>query len=274
MHPSRHTSAIPDVFHFIWGLGSRKTRQEPFPLFAYVAIASCVAVNNPRRTLLHCPEPPSGEWGRKALALAEPVFLETPRALFGKPVTHHAHRADVARLNILNRHGGVYADLDTLFVNPLPASLFNKPFVMGRQGADGLCNAFMMAAPGSEFGRTWLAAHEEHFTGGGPDTPGWCVHSVQLPNSLSRRMPEAVHIEPQRSFFKHLYDEAGLAALFDQLDPDMEGVYSLHLWHTLSRERLEAMTPDSIRSDARERRSTYAVQTSRLFSTSRPEVKL
>lgn len=200
-----------------------------------------------------------GEWGKKAARLAEITPIRPPENLFGRPVTHYAHRADVARLAILNAGGGVYADLDTIFMSPLPPALFRQPFVMGRQGADGLCNALMLAAPGSAFGRAWMAAHAEHFTGGGPETPGWCVHSVQLPNSLARRMPEAIHVEPQRSFFKHLYDPAGLAALFEHNDEDLEGVYSLHLWQTLSRERLAALTPGSIREAARRRQSTYAV---------------
>ena len=36
-----------------------------------------------------------------------------------------SHEADFVRLDALIAHGGVYADIDTLFVHPVPARLFD-----------------------------------------------------------------------------------------------------------------------------------------------------
>ena len=90
------------------------------------------------------------------------------------------------RLDILLAHGGVYADLDTVFVNPLPERLFHERFVLGREhdvpaspaggvALPSLCNALIMAEPGAEFARLWRGRmHVPPSTAPGRDTRPCC----------------------------------------------------------------------------------------------------
>jgi len=61
----------------------------------------------------------------------------------------------------------------------------------------------------------------------------WSNHSGFLALELAEAMPDAVRIEPQRSFGRYGSNPEGIALLFDRLDTDWEGVLSLHLWSHL-----------------------------------------
>ena len=42
--------------------------------------------------------------------------------------------------------------------------------------------------------------------------------------------PDAVHVLPQRAFYRHGPTRAGIATLFEERDDRLVGVASLHLW--------------------------------------------
>lgn len=180
----------------------------------------------------------------------------------------YAHLADISRLEILIEHGGVYADIDTLFINRIPDHLFAHPFVMGEEKVDwtvaaaraaggSLCNALMMAAPQSEFARHLLARTYESFDG------SWSAHSTFLPYQLSREHPDWIHVEPQRSFFLYDWTAKGIRGIFEDPPPDLDGVCSIHLWSHMwwDRKRIDTscfhegrLTPEYVRFA----RSAYA----------------
>ncbi|MEQ1839008.1 MAG: glycosyltransferase [Verrucomicrobiales bacterium] len=84
--------------------------------------------------------------------------------LIGKKL-RYAQVADSIRLDKLIEHGGVYADIDTLFVRPFPDHLFVRAFVIGRgdrirnpetsEWSAPLCKALMFSEPVSAFARRW-----------------------------------------------------------------------------------------------------------------------
>jgi FkbM family methyltransferase len=146
----------------------------------------------------------------------------------------YAHEADFVRLERLLAHGGVYADIDTIFVNPVPPELREKPFVMGREGSvfdpatnnsvPSVCNAYIMAERNAQFGQIWLEHVEGAFNG------TWSNHSTLLPCRLSEQFPDLVHLEPSRTFYKHGSNRTGLRTLLEGCDVDYEGLVSMHLW--------------------------------------------
>ena len=78
----------------------------------------------------------------------------------------YTHHADVVRLDALIEHGGLYADIDTVFLRPLPDEWWDVPFAIASEGPvpdasgverDSLCNALMVARPGADFARRWRA---------------------------------------------------------------------------------------------------------------------
>jgi len=51
--------------------------------------------------------------------------------------------------------------------------------------------------------------------------------------------PSLIHLEPARSFYKHMWTREGIHTLLEGYDRDYQGVLSMHLWNHLwwSKER-------------------------------------
>jgi hypothetical protein len=232
---------VPNVFHFVFGL--RKQR-EPFHLVYYLALASCRAVNKPDRIYFYYHFEPWGFYWDLAKAFVTPVWVPLESFItnfrYSDPDVaryRYAHQSDFVRLERLLQTGGVYADIDTIFVNPFPESLWGKRFVLGREGdvipdsgaepQPSLCNALIMAEPDAEFGRIWLEEMRHSFDG------SWSGHSTLLPERLRRQYPDLVHVEPERTFYRHAWTPEGIRTLLEGLDTDFSGIVSLHLWSHL-----------------------------------------
>ena len=237
---------VPRIFHFVFGL---RPQTEPFHLMHYLCIASCLAVNKPDAVMFHYQYMPWGPWWDRIapfLQLREikpDDFISTfsyDDPEIGK--YRYAHLSDIARLEILIRDGGIYADIDTLFIRKIPERLFEHPFVMGMEKVDwkaqaarvaggSLCNAWMMGAPDSDFARLLLARTYDSFDG------TWSAHSTFLPYQLSREHPSWIHVEPRQSFFFYDWNGEGIRGIFENPPPNLDGVYSIHLWSHMWWER-------------------------------------
>jgi len=235
------TARIPNQCHFVFGL---KSQAEPFHLVHYVCLESCRQVLKPERIFFYCQHLPHGPWWDLIRDHLEIVHVEPVPFIAGFRYRSrgirryvYAHHSDFIRLEKVLERGGIYADIDTVFVRPIPAELYDKLFVLGREGdvvdpVDGLtkrsiCNAFIMSEPNAEFGRRWLGQMPGALDG------SWSGHSTLLTQRLAERHPELVHVEPQRTFYKHLWTREGLRTLLEGCDPDVEGVVSMHLWSHL-----------------------------------------
>lgn len=222
---------IPNIFHFCYGL---KEQDKEFSLIYYLCLKSCLEVNKPESIHFYYHYEPYGPYWDKIKPYLKLIRVKPPTEIFGIPISHYAHQADIIRLQALIQYGGIYADIDSVFINPLPDHLFQKDFVMGQQGNEGLCNAFMMSSPKSYFSQKWLGDHKTCFKGTPPGTDGWCTHSVYYPLHLSKQIPQHIHIEKPSSFFNYLYHPEPLKELFEGNKDLGKEVYSLHLWETPS----------------------------------------
>lgn len=229
---------IPNRFHFVFGL-ERQT--QPFHLVHYLCLASCLEVNAPQAVYFYYHHEPYGRYWDLIRERIIPVQIPPVPFINHYPYRDgniarykYAHASDFVRLEKLLAHGGIYADMDTLFVNPLPAALYDSFFVIGRedniydrrarQMRPSLCNAFLMAERNAAFGTLWQDQLQGAFDG------SWSNHSTLLPNALAAQHPDLVHIEPARTFYKHMWTPAGLHTLLQGLDTDNTGVVSFHLW--------------------------------------------
>lgn len=231
---------IPNDFHFVFGL---KKQVKPFHLVYYLCLRSCIETNRPDTVFFYYRYKPHGRYWdliKDHLTLVEVDtvdFVSTfqyENRLVRK--YSYAHHADFIRLEKLFEHGGVYADMDTLFVNRIPERLFSKPFVIGKENdvtdeqgrtRASLCNAFLMSEKGSAFAEAWLSEMSGAFDG------TWSNHSTILPERLSRAHPDWVHVEPPETFYKHMWTREGIRRLFEETDTDTSGVVSFHLWNHL-----------------------------------------
>lgn len=239
-------TGIPRHFHFVFGL---KPQREPFHLSHYLCLASCLEVNQPERvTLYHHYEPHGYYWDliRDRLERVRVELVPEVRdfryddAPIGTKY-RYAHHADFVRVDQLIAHGGVYADIDTLFVAPLPERLFEHPVVMGREDPivcdrtgrlrPSVCNALILAQRGAPFLVDLRARMAGALDG------SWSGHSCQLIQTLAEEQPDAIHLEPARSFYRFMWTASDLERLFEGLEEDLADVYSIHLWSHLWWER-------------------------------------
>ena len=180
----------------------------------------------------------------------------------GRCLVHHSHRADVLRLRVLLRYGGLYLDLDVLSVARLSTDTMRSSFVIGRQDSGrvgfrthrkyyGLCNAVMAAAPGAGFVRMLLSSYG-WFRSYGRDA-FWDEHSVRVPAELADRCPAVgQHILDSDRLYLPLWgditsvytaepgdDWAGVdptdgSAVLDHLRRLRPKMISLHLWSAVA----------------------------------------
>lgn len=234
---------IPNEFHFVFGL---KKQTEPFHLCYYLCLESCRQINQPDKITFYYHHEPYGKYWelikeRLVLVRIDPcAFISNFRYGFKNRACKqysYAHHSDFIRLQVLIEHGGVYADMDTLFVNKIPPHLYSKPFVLGREDdlvckktkqlQPSLCNAFIMSKKQSAFAVLWLERMESAFDG------AWSNHSTLLPQRLSVEHPDAIHIEPSLTFYKYMWTPEGVHELLQGCGTDLTGVVSMHLWSHL-----------------------------------------
>jgi hypothetical protein len=189
---------IPNRLHFIFGL-EKDLGGKPFSFIHYLAIRSAAVVNQPDEIVLHYTHHPDGLWWEAIQRYVTLNRVYRPEKIFGRPVSHYAHKADILRLELLRDEGGIYLDIDTFCIRSFKPLRKHKA-VMGIE-KHGLCNAVILAEQGSAFISLWMNAYRDF------DDSIWNYHSVQLPYKLALRNPEIIHIEGAYSFFFPMFDD-------------------------------------------------------------------
>ncbi len=250
---------IPNIFHFVFGM-ARDFGGKPFSLVHYLSVKSAVVLNKPDAVYLHYQYEPEGEWWQRAKQLMSLNKIVAPDSFMGRPLYHMAHKADVVRLQALEKTGGIYLDMDTISVKPLTA-LLSHSFVIGQElktayipknyrqkikysirkslglikesavTSAGLCNAVLLAEKGSEFVAGWLKEYRT-FRSKGRDNY-WNEHSVLVPEQLAILHPESIAILSPYAFHYPLYDTEGLKSMFE-VETEFPGAYLHHLWESFS----------------------------------------
>ena len=234
----------PRDFHFIFGL---REQTEPFHLLHYLCLASCRAVNRPESIHFHYRHEPFGPLWETIKPFLQLERVPDRVAGFapqrygdsaeGRLIENlglaYAHEADFLRLDILLAHGGVYADMDTLFVREYPDDWFENPFVIGEENAPpaagrllrpSLCNAVMFSQRGAAFAARWRERMTEVFDG------SWSRHSCDEAARVWRDERGAVRVLPSVYFYRYGSSVAGLRTLLEECDVDRDDLYSVHLW--------------------------------------------
>src|SRR5262249_32162353 len=85
---------------------------KPWSLVHHVCLSSAIERRKPTATILYCETEPSTPWWELSRSLLNVEKIRAPREIFGNPLIHPAHRADVVRLERLIQNGGIYLDVD------------------------------------------------------------------------------------------------------------------------------------------------------------------
>ena len=245
---------IPNIIHFCYAL----LPDAPFHLFHYLAIKSAYDLNNPDQIYFYYQHEPKGKWWDKAKPLLTLVQMKPPTEIFGNPLRHFAHQADVIRLAKLNEVGGIYLDMDTISIKPF-TDLLNYDFVMGIQdsaktNADdefyGLSNAIMLGAKDSFFGTNWYSGYKT-FRSLGRDKY-WDEHSVRVPLELIKKYPESIKILGGDAFFFPLWDDIERVMFNEEMLPRFNELfknsYSVHFWETFTMDLLTSIDENYVYS--------------------------
>ncbi len=231
-----------------------------FSLVSYLAVRSAAETNQPDELVLYYEHAPTGPWWERARPyVTEAVPVTPPTRIGTTELVHPAHQADVLRLDLLLKDGGIYLDLDVLCVRPL-TPLLGERFVLGREGRaqDGeppaLCNGVILAEPDADFARAWLEGFDpatslwSGFRSRGRDEY-WNEISCRYPAHLAGLHPDRITIAPHDAFHWPLWHAEHLERLFLGRGDEYPNAYCHHLWQSLSWDRyLSALTPEYIRT--------------------------
>jgi mannosyltransferase OCH1-like enzyme len=240
----RGEDMIPKIIHFVYGLEPDFGGKE-FSFAHWAAIKSAKKLHPDFRILFWHRYLPSNHYFSDIQDSIELMPIQPPESIFGNPLCHVAHKTDVVRLMVLLEYGGIYLDMDTITVRPL-VPLLNHKCVMGYEEIDGaphgLCNAVMLAEPGSKFLQAWFENFRS-FRSKGRDEY-WAEHAVLVPLKLAPTMPDEITLLPKEAFFYPDWTEAGLQQMF-YLNECFEQAFVHHLWESLSWGALRSINESS-----------------------------
>lgn len=223
------TSKIPKIVHFVFGM----EKGAVFGLVQYLSVASASRVLRPECIYVHYVHLPTGFFWDLLGGVVEPNRIEEVNSVFGRPVLHYAHKADVARMRALMEYGGIYLDLDVVSLSSFD-HLLHHDFVMGQEGKDGLiglCNAVILASKDSKFLKTWFESYSSF------NSSIWSYHSVILPKELAVKYPSEITILDHKSFFWPIWDVDGLNLMYKSHEYDYKSNLGVHLWNSVARKK-------------------------------------
>ncbi|GAA6014983.1 hypothetical protein JCM11491_002382 [Sporobolomyces phaffii] len=211
--PSRQ---IPPFLHYVFGLHPTYGGK-PFNLIYYACMTSALLTLKPRILYLHYVYPPTGFYWEEFVRNVQDsghTKLELRKVrdvteIYGNPVWHYAHKADIHRLEVLKEFGGTYLDVDVLVTRDL-TPLYRYETVMGMESQpilesnlppSGLCNAVILAKPYAPFITRWLESYKTF------SAASWAGHSVTLPWQLAQQHPDEITVLNRYAFFWPLWHE-------------------------------------------------------------------
>ncbi len=223
---------IPKVINFLFGLDNSFCNK-PFEYFHYLNILSAKYINKDYTINLYYYHRPNNIWFDELENICNLIKLDSLEVFIpSNKIAYTEHLSDIIRLNIINKFGGIYLDIDTICVKSFDNLLHNE-FVMGVEGAVigennsnvlvGLCNAVLMSQKDSKFSNIWLNDYSVNYK------EDWNYNSVKRPLQLSYEYSSYIHVEPQSSFFKYSWEETGKKCMFED-NSDISDCYSIHLW--------------------------------------------
>ncbi|CAF3767055.1 unnamed protein product [Rotaria socialis] len=240
---------IPNIVHFITcqgdasetvldelgpRLGYRRMERAPdeFQLINYLVLLSARNKIKPDQLYVHYSFEPTGYWWTKAKQDLELNLtlnkIPSITSIYNHPLYHHAHRTDIARLEILDKYGGIYLDLDVLSLKSF-SSLTSNPhhveaiFAWERKKFNTICNAVIIAPIHSKFLRRIYHSYQSF------NSSCWGCHSVGLTGQLANIYKNEVHVLPSKAFFTPSWFNIEELYLYNRYN--FKNNYASHLWN-------------------------------------------
>lgn len=220
-------SVIPNIIHFIYFFGPNS---RPFSYLNYLAVKIAHAVQRPDVIYFYCNEEPVDNihW-ENIKQYVTVVKIPQPVEYKGIELKYVQYQADIVRLQMLQKHGGIYMDTDTLLLKSLTPFLHNDCVMCYDTSKNvSINNALIMASPGSNFISTWLEAIPHNFK-----EDVWAYHAVVLPLKLYKDNQDDLTLLDHEAFapfgFNDKYIFNNDVSNIDKL----KNSYAVHLWDTI-----------------------------------------
>jgi tetratricopeptide (TPR) repeat protein len=248
-------SLVPPILHFVHGFRSGGD----IPYYGFLAIQSALYFNPGWRAFFYCPAEPAGPNWERIKSKLTVIICGTFEYFKMSRIVHPIHKADIVRLIVLNRVGGVFLDLDTITQRSY-SDLRYVDFCMGVQAAGwtsppGLCNAVMIGRSGATFSTKWLEYYDS-FRSLGRDRL-WDYHSFRVPVLLMQQAPDTIHVLGHRAFSYPLWYTSTNVLLSDEGQKYKEALsdaYCFCLWSEKTGKSLEVIDDEFVRTSS----SVYA----------------
>ncbi|XP_077999694.1 uncharacterized protein LOC144452471 [Glandiceps talaboti] len=183
-HP---TLVVPNIAHYVW-FGNQSFRFDHL-----ISMLSAYRIMQADKIIFHTDIEPSGQYWEETKRLVKNLIIrqiEQPYSVYDIKLrrANLQHKADIARLQILQQYGGVYMDNDVIVVKSLEP-LRHYDFVMGRESEVSLNNGIILARNDSAFLRWYYKGYKFY------NRTCWTCDSILYPNALAIQYPRLIHIE-------------------------------------------------------------------------------
>ena len=142
-------------------------------------------------------------------------------------------RSNIARLEILNKFGGVYLDCDFVAVKPIPQQYLNEPFFLARENETYVNNGIIGSVKGHPFLKKLIRAIPESVA----IQPGKPSNVTTGPHLITRLLPDDITVIPTEEVYPYGWRDA--VAGNTDIDDD---AWAHHLWAG-SRHQVSVIVP-------------------------------
>lgn len=176
---------VPNLAHYIWF----SKRQMNF--YHLLSVLSASKFLKPCLILIHGDFKPDGVYWQYLLTRVPNiihVYRIPPETVFGIPLAHNEHKADIGRIEALQLFGGIYIDTDEIILKSLD-NLRAFPFTLSHAFDYNLSNGLIISKQNATFLNLWLSQYKTY------NGKQWGFHSTIVPFQLSKKYPDLIHVE-------------------------------------------------------------------------------
>lgn len=246
---------VPRAFHFVCDVADKAD----IPYYGYLAIKAALHFNPHWNAYLHCLGAPRGPNFDRIRGLVSILEVGQFEYLGRSRFFDRQHKADIIRLLVSNRVGGVCLSLDTMVCRSFE-ELRRTEFCLGIQAAGwasppGLHARVMVGRPRSAFSTRWLERYQSFRSLGHDGLSDY--HSLRVPVTLMLENPDSITVLGYRAFAYPLWYSTEVVLLSDagqKYKAEILDAYCYPLWSDRLPHIAEVIDDDYVRSS----KSIYA----------------
>uniref|UniRef100_A0A1B6EA26 Alpha-1,4-N-acetylglucosaminyltransferase n=2 Tax=Clastoptera arizonana TaxID=38151 RepID=A0A1B6EA26_9HEMI len=218
---SMKEAMVPNIVHFI--IFNKNT----INFVTFLCISAALKIQKPDQVILHCDNTEfSGHYWSLLVSLGKKTKIRIkishfirPTHVYGQPLSSIYHSADVARILVLMKYGGIYLDTDTLLLKPLNQFL-KYEMVIGLPPDDYMGCQILIGRKDARFLNLWLQGYKRY------KPSMWYYNAGQYPTEqILVHNPDIFHRVPLLFGVHNLADK-----LYMQVEwPEWKTYFSLHL---------------------------------------------